>query len=102
MSKNNKECYEFVSVDEAIERLEKLKRKNKNAKIAMSTFDFDNDESSFTMITPDEGCILAKKAGSIVMNGDLYISHMQLYSVRQVSPKKLKRKGRMHDILLGG
>ena len=94
------EAYDYTSIDEAIERLQKLKREGKNPKnVVILTMDFDNNISSKKVTTPDDGCLLVKKSKTIIMNEDTYLPHMQLFSTEQDIEKIIKR-GIMHDIFL--
>lgn len=94
------EAYDYTSIDEAIERLQKLKREWKNPKnVVILTMDFDNNISSKKVTTPDDGCLLVKKSKTIIMNEDTYLPHMQLFSTEQDIENIIKR-GIMHDIFL--
>ncbi len=94
------EAYDYTSIDEAIERLQKLKREGKNPKnVVILTMDFDNNISSKKVTTPDDGCLLVKKSKTIIMNEDTYLPHMQLFSTEQDIENIIKR-GIMHDIFL--
>lgn len=94
------ETYDYSTIDEAIERLQKLKAEGKNPKnVVILTMDFDNNTSSKKIATPDDGCLLVKKSKTIIMNEDEYIPHMQLFNTEQ-DIKNIIRRGIMHDILL--
>lgn len=94
------EAYDYTSIDDAIERLQKLKREGKNPKnVVILTMDFDNNISSKKVTTPDDGCLLVKKSKTIIMNEDTYLPHMQLFSTEQDIENIIKR-GIMHDIFL--
>lgn len=94
------ETYDYSTIDEAIERLQKLKAEGKNPKnVVILTMDFDNNISSKKIATPDDGCLLVKKSKTIIMNEDEYIPHMQLFNTEQ-NIKNIIRRGIMHDILL--
>lgn len=94
------EAYDYTSIDEAIERLQKLKREGKNPKnVVILTMDFDNNISSKKVTTPDDGCLLVEKSKTIIMNEDTYLPHMQLFSTEQDIENIIKR-GIMHDIFL--
>lgn len=94
------EAYDYTSIDEAIERLQKLKREGKNPKnVVILTMDFDNNISSKKVTTPDDGCLLVKKSKTIIMNEDTYLPHMQLFSTEQ-DIENIIKIGIMHDIFL--
>ena len=93
------ETYGYCTYDQAIKKLQSLKRQNKKCKIMIFTIDYDQNEESQKITTPDEGCELVKKAKSIFMNEDEIISHMQLYSIVQ-DIENIKREGIIHDIIL--
>lgn len=94
------EAYDYSTIDEAIERLQKLKAEGKNPKnVVIVTMDFDNKTSSKKIATPDDGCLLVRKSKTIIMNEDEYIPHMQLFSTEQDIQNIIKR-GIMHDILM--
>lgn len=94
------ETYDYTSIDEAIERLQKLKAEGKNPKnVLILTMDFDNNTSSKKITTPDEGCVLIGKSKTIIMNEDTYLPHMQLFNTEQ-DIKNIIKKGIMHDIIL--
>ena len=94
------ETYDYASIDEAIERLQKLKAEGKNPKnVVILTMDFDNNTSSKKITTPDDGCLLVRKSKTIIVNEDAYITHMQLFNTEQDIENIIKR-GIMHDILL--
>lgn len=94
------EAYDYSTIGEAIERLQKLKTEGKNPKnVVILTMDFDNNTSSKKIASPDDGCLLVKKSKTIIMNEDEYIPHMQLFNTEQ-NIKNIIRRGIMHDILL--
>ena len=94
------EAYDYSTIDEAIERLQKLKAEGKNPKnVVILTMDFDNNISSRKIATPDDGCLLVRKSKTIIMNEDEYIPHMQLFNTEQDIQNIIKR-GIMHDILM--
>lgn len=94
------EAYDYSTIDEAIERLQKLKTEGKNPKnVVILTMDFDNNTSSKKIASPDDGCLLVKNSKTIIMNEDEYIPHMQLFNTEQ-NIKNIIRRGIMHDILL--
>lgn len=94
------ETYDYTSIDEAIERLQKLKAEGKNPKnVLILTVDFENNTSSKKITTPDEGCVLIRKSKTIIMNEDTYLPHMQLFNTEQDIENIIKR-GIMHDIIL--
>lgn len=96
-----RETFECLDMDKAIEKLQKLKKDKKKRKVIICTVDFDSDEESTKITTPEEGCLLVRKSKTIIMNEDTYISHMQLFSTKQ-DLKNILREGTMHDIIFGG
>jgi len=89
------ETYDYTSIDEAIDRLQKLKAEGKNPKnIVILTMNFDNNTSTKKIATPDDGCLLVRKSKT-----DTYLPHMQLFNTEQDIENIIKR-GIMHDILL--
>ena len=98
----NVETYDVMNIDDAIKLLQSIKKKKgKNAKILITTINFDKNKSSHRITSPDEGCVLVRQSKTIVMNGDPYIPHMELYSEKQ-DVRHIRRKGEMHDIIFGG
>lgn len=95
-----KSTIEYLEVDVAIEKLQKIKRENKKRKIIICTIDFDNNEEYRSVTTADEGCSLIAKANTIIFNDDEFIPHMALYSVSQLDLKDIRSVGIMHDILI--
>lgn len=96
-----RETFECLDMDKAIEKLQKLKKDKKKRKVIICTVDFDSDEESTKVTTPEEGCLLVRKSKTIIMNEDTYIPHMQLFSTKQ-DFKNILREGTMHDIIFGG
>lgn len=96
------ETYEFSNYDDAIKMLQRMKKKGKNKKPIVFTIDFDNDTESKKTITIDEGCVLVRKSKTIIINEDVYIPHMQLFSTTQTDISSIRREGIMHDIIFGG
>ena len=94
--------FKFTNVDSAIEKLQELKKENKNIRIIICTVDFDNDEEFRKTATPDEGCVLVKKSKTIIINEDTFIPHIELYSVKQNDLENIIKKGIMHDIIFSG
>lgn len=95
------ESYKFSNYDDAIEMLQQMKKKGGNRKSPVFTIDFDNDTESKSSITFDEGCILVKKSKTIIINEDVYIPHMQLFSTIQTDIENIRREGVMQDIIFG-
>lgn len=94
------ETYDYTSIDEAIERLQKLKEEGKNPKnVLIFTVDFDNNTSTKKVATPDDSCLLVRKSKTIIMNEDTYLPHMQLFNTEQ-DIENIIRRGIMHDIFL--
>lgn len=96
------ESYKFSSYDDAIKMLRKMKKQGRNKKHVVFTIDFDNDTESKSSITLEEGCTLVRKSKTIVINEDVYIPHMQLFSTDQTDIQSIKKEGIMHDIIFGG
>lgn len=96
-----RETFECLDMDKAIEKLQKLKKDKKKRKVIICTVDFDSDEESTKVTTPEEGVLLVRKSKTIIMNEDTYIPHMQLFSTKQ-DFKNILREGTMHDIIFGG
>ena len=94
--------FKFTDVDDAIKKLQDLKRENKKGRIVICTIDFDNDKESRTTATPDEGCLLVRRSQTIIMNEDTFIPHMELYSKKQTDIENIIPKGIMHDIIFSG
>lgn len=94
--------FKFSDVDSAIEKLQQLKRENKNGTVVICTVDFDNDKESRKTATPDEGCLLVRKSKTIIINEDTFIPHMELYSVVQNDLENIIKRGVMHDIIFDG
>lgn len=95
------ESYKFSNYDDAITMLQRMKKQGKNKKPIVFTIDFDNDTESKSSITFDEGYMLVKKSKTIIINEDVYIPHMQLFSTIQTDIKNIRREGIMHDIIFG-
>lgn len=96
-----RETFECMDCDKAIKKLQRLKKENKKRKVIICTVDFDSDEESTKITTPEEGCLLVRKSKTIIMNEDTYIPHMQLFSMEQ-DIKNILHEGIMHDIIFGG
>jgi hypothetical protein len=93
------EAYGYYNIDQAIKKLQTLKKHEKKCKILIYTIDYDQNEESEKLTTPDEGCELVKKAKSIFFNEGEVFEHMQLFSTSQ-SIEHITRAGIMHDITL--
>lgn len=93
------QVYEYCSIDQAIEKLQGLKKKNKKCKILICTINYDQKEEMQKVTTPEEGCELVKKAKSIFMNEGEIFEHMQLFSIVQ-DLESMRREGITHDIIL--
>ncbi len=93
------ETYEVMSCDDAIKLLQELKKKNKDCKVVVTSFDFDKNEEHRRVATPDKVCVLVKKSNTVILNADDFLPHMQLYSKNQI-PENIVREGIMHDVLL--
>ena len=48
-----RETFECMDCDKAIEKLQRLKKENKKRKVIICTVDFDSDEESTKITTPD-------------------------------------------------
>ena len=94
------QTYEFMSVDDAIKKLQDIKIKNDKARIIICTIDFDNDSESRLIETPDYGCALVRKSKTIIYNNDEFIPHMQLFTKKQDSIRNIQRIGVLHDIFI--
>ena len=92
--------FKFMDVDQAIQKLENMKRKGK--KTIVCIIDFDNDTSEKKIVTYDESCRLIKKANTIIHNDDEFIPHLELYSAIQNDLKNILPKGIMHDLYISG
>lgn len=93
-------AYRLMDVDEAIEKLLELKKRNKKAKVVICTVDFDNNFEYKFVASPDEGCSLVRKSETIIMNEDMYIPHMQLFSKKQSNIENIQKEGVLHDIFI--
>lgn len=96
------ESYKFSNYDDAINMLRRMKKQKSNKKSVVFMIDFDNDTESSYKITLDEGYTLVKKSKTIIINEDVYIPHMQLFSTVQKDINNIEKKGIMHDIIFGG
>ena len=94
--------FKFTDVDDAIKKLQDLKKENKKGTIVIYTIDFDNDKESRKTATPDEGCLLVRRSQTVIMNEDTFIPHMELYSRKQTNIENIIREGIMHDIIFSG
>lgn len=95
-----KSTYEFGSIDSAIEMLQMLKQKNKDAKVKICTIDFDNDTEECKTVSPDDGCLLVRRSESIIINEDYMIPHIQCFTHKQTDIKDIIKAGMMHDIFV--
>lgn len=93
--------FKFSNCDEAIEKLQELKKENRKREIVICTIDYDKDKESRKVATPDEGCVLIKRSKTIIINEDEFIPHMELYSTKQTDLENIIRRGIMHDIIYG-
>ena len=89
---------EFLNVDDAISKLQRLKKCGKKALVYV--INFDNEQEDRMIVTYDEGCRLIRDAKTIVHNDDQYVPHMELFSVIQKDINNIIRRGVMHDIIL--
>lgn len=95
------ESYNFASYDEAIEKLQSMKKDGKNGKVTIFTIDFDNDTESKKVATTEEGCVLVRRSKTVIINEDTFIPHIQLFSKQQRSIENIIKEGIMHDVILG-
>lgn len=93
------ETFEIMSCDDAIKLLQNLKKKNKDCKVIVTSFDFNNNKEWKKISTPDRVCVLVKNSNTIILNRDDFLPHMQLYTKNQVT-ENIVRDGIMHDVLL--
>ena len=93
------ESYSFINIDEAIKKLEKIKKRNKRAVVFV--INFDNETSERKTVTYDEGCKILRNGATIAHNQDDYISHIEVFSVKQKDKEHIVPTGTMHDILIG-
>ena len=49
-----RETFECMDCDKAIEKLQRLKKENKKRKVIVCTIDFDSDEESTKITTPED------------------------------------------------
>lgn len=96
------ESYRFGNYDEAINMLQSLKKQKPSKKHMVFTIDFENDIESEKTITPDEGCVLVRKSKTIIINEDVFMPHMQLFSTQQTDIENIIKEGIMHDIIFSG
>lgn len=96
-----KTTFEYLDMDTAIKRLQEIKKLNRKRRITICTIDFDNDIETVKSASPDEGCTLIRNSKTIILNGDQYFPHMELYSIMQ-DINNIKSVGTMHDIILCG
>ena len=93
------ETFEIMTCDEAIKMLQRIKRQNRDCKVAVTSLNFDTDETKFKIVSPDGVCVLVQNSNTVIMNGDDFFPHIQLYSRKQI-PEDIVREGIMHDVLL--
>ena len=95
------ESYTFGNIEDAIQRLQEIKKEGRNDRVIIFTIDFDNNTESKKVMTSDEGCVLVRKSKTIIINEDTLIPHIQLFSTPQTNIENLIKKGIMHDIIFG-
>lgn len=93
------ESYEFVDIDTAIKKLERLKRENRKAVVCI--VDFDNDTTEKKIASYDESCKIIRNGATIAHNQDSVVSHLEVFSLPQKQLESIVPKGIMHDILIG-
>lgn len=93
------ESYGFVDIDAAIKKLEKMKKENKNTVVFI--VDFDNNTTKRKIANYDESCKIIRNGITIAHNQDDYISHIEVFSVKQKDKNNILPIGIMHDILIG-
>lgn len=96
-----KESYNYMTCDEAIAKLQEMKKKNRNQKVLICSIDFDNDKSSRKVEDYDAGYVLVRKSKTVIFNEDVYVPHIQCYSKKQ-DIENILREGTVHDIIFGG
>lgn len=89
---------EFLNVDQAIEKLEYMKRKGKRTIVCV--IDFDNDTEERKTVTYAESCRLIEKANTIIHNQDDFIPHLELYSITQKDIYNIIPKGIIQDLYI--
>ena len=94
------QTYDFICVDDAIEKLRNLEKKNNRDRIIIWKIDFEKNSETKTISSADYGCRLAREAKSIIYNDDEYIPHLQLFTKMQESIRNIQRIGVMYDIFL--
>ena len=65
----------------------------------VTSFDFETNETKCRSTSPERVCVLVQNSNTVIMNGDDFLPHMQLYSRSQI-PENIVREGIMHDVLL--
>ena len=93
------ETFGFVDIDTAIAELKKMKKENKKAIVCI--INFDNNTSERKIATYDESCEIIRNGVTIAHNRDEYISHIEVFSVKQKDMEHILPVGIMHDILIG-
>lgn len=99
-----KTSFEYMTIDDALAKMQQLKRQKKNGKavkVIICTIDFDNDTETRKAASPDEGGDLIRKSKTLIFNQDEFLPHLELYSVIQ-DINNLKSEGVMHDIIWCG
>ena len=93
------ESYTFTDIDTAIAKLERLKKENKKASVCIVNFDEETSEKR--LASYDESCDIIRNGLTIAHNQDDYISHIEVFSVRQKDRNHIIPSGIMHDIIIG-
>lgn len=91
--------FEFLDIDDAIEKLSKIKKENGHVTVCM--IDFDNDKTDRKVVTYDEGCKIIRNGATIAYNHDSFISHLEVFSTKQKDIENILPIGVIHDILIG-
>jgi len=92
--------FEFLDADQAIKKIEYLKRNKKRSIVCIINFDEDTEERK--TVNYDESCRLIECANTIVHNDDDFIPHLELYSTRQEDIRNIIGEGVMHDLYIAG
>lgn len=94
--------FKILTIDVAIEVVQKLKQVNPCQKIKICVIDFDHGSESVKVCSPDEACLLICQSRTVIFNNDEYIPHMELFSTHIRDVRNIIPKGIMHDIIWTG
>lgn len=95
------ESYTFTDINTAISYLEKHKKKKENKNTVVCVINFDKNTSERKLATFDESCEIIRNGATIAHNRDDYMSHIEVFSVKQKDKEHIIPVGIMHDILIG-